>query len=84
MTIYDEKKLKDFISTYEYLRNYITNENYANSLLEIGEKTGIFQYYMYDNINKMENVKGIKKLLDEADAYFAIHTNQEKLVYTFR
>ena len=77
LTIYDEKKLKDFISTYEYLRNYITNENYANSLLEIGEKTGIFQYYMYDNINKMENVKGIKKLLDEADAYFAIHTNQE-------
>ena len=77
LTIYDEKKLKDFISTYEYLRNYITNENYANSLLEIGEKTGIFHYYMYDNINKMENVKGIKKLLDEADAYFAIHTNQE-------
>ena len=77
LTIYDEKKLKDFISTYEYLRNYITKENYANSLLEIGEKTGIFQYYMYDNINKMENIKGIKKLLDEADAYFAIHTNQE-------
>lgn len=77
LTIYDEKKLKDFISTYEYLRNYITNENYANSLLEIGEKIGIFQYYLNDNINKLENVKGIKKLLDEADAYFAIHTNQE-------
>ena len=77
LTIYDEGKLKDFISTYEYLRNYVTNENYANSLLEIGNKTGIFKHYLNDDINKLENVKGIKKLLDEADAYFAIHTNQE-------
>ena len=77
LTIYDEGKLKDFISTYEYLRDYVTNENYANSLLEIGNKTGIFKHYLNDEINKLENVKGIKKLLDEADAYFAIHTNQE-------
>ena len=35
LTIFDEKKLKDFIATYEYLSNYITKENYANSLLEI-------------------------------------------------
>lgn len=76
-TIYGEKKLKEFLSTYEYLKNYITNENYANSLLEIGSKTGIFRYYLNDSINQFENVKGIKKLLDEADAYFAIHKNQE-------
>ena len=77
LTIYDEEKLKDFISIYEYLRNYVTNENYANSLIEIGNKTGIFKHYLNDDINKLENVKGIKKLLDEADAYFAIHRNQE-------
>ena len=77
LTIYNEEKLRDFISTYEYLRDYVTNENYANSLLEIGNKTGIFKHYLNDDINKLENVKGIKKLLDEADAYFAIHTNQE-------
>ena len=77
VTIYDGEKLKDFIETYEYLRNYVTSENYANSLLEIGNKTGIFKYYFNDDINKLENIKGVKKLLDEADAYFSINTNQE-------
>ncbi len=77
LTVYGEEKLKDFVATYEYLRNYVTNENYANALLEIGNKTGIFRHYLNDGINKLENVKGIKKLLDEADAYFAIHTNHE-------
>ena len=83
ITVYDEKKLKKFIDTYNYLKNYITNENYANSLLEIGEKTGIFGYYFNDDINKLENIKGIKKLIDEADAYFVIHKNQEKTFTQF-
>lgn len=76
-TLYNEEKLKDFIKTYEYLKNYITNENYANSLYEIGSKTGIFQYYLHDKINRVENIKGVKKLLDEANAYFAIHKDKE-------
>lgn len=77
LTIYGEDKLKKFISTYEYLSKYITKENYANSVLEIGSKTGILEYYLNDKINKFENVKGIKKLLDEADAYFAVNPNRE-------
>ena len=76
-TIYNEEKLRDFIETYEYLKNYITNENYANSIYEIGCKTGIFQYYLNDKINRVENIKGVKKLLDEANAYFAIHKDRE-------
>ncbi|MCR4880434.1 MAG: ATP-dependent helicase [bacterium] len=76
-TIYGEEKLKNFIKTYNYLRNYITNENFANSILEIGEKTGIFQYYFNNELNRLENIKGIKKLLDEADAYFSVHTTKE-------
>ncbi len=83
ITIYDEDKLKDFIATYEYLKNYISHENYANSLYEIANKTWILQHYLNDNINRLENVKGIKKLLDEANAYFAIHKNQENSFYDF-
>ena len=76
-TIYDEEKLRDFISTYEYLKNYITNENYANSILEIGNKTGIFKHYLNDGINQVENIKGIQKLLAEADGYFAVNKDKE-------
>lgn len=74
--INDRQKLEDFVTTYEYLKNYISNENYANALIEIGNKTGIFKHYFNNNINQLENVKGIKKLCDEADAYFAVYTNQ--------
>ena len=83
ITIYDEDMLKDFIGTYEYLKNYISKENYANSLMEIASKTWILQHYMKDNINCVENNKGFKKLLDEADAYFAVHKNQENTFYNF-
>ena len=82
-TIYDEEKLKEFISTYEYLKNYITNENYANSLLEIGNKTGIFKHYLNDGINQVENIKGIQKLLEEADGYFAVNTDKENTFSQF-
>ncbi len=81
--VYDSEKLKNFIETYEYLRNYIVSENYANAILEIGNKTGIFQYYVNDNLNRMENVKGIQKLLDEADSYFTVHNDREKSFVQF-
>ncbi len=51
--------------------------------MEIADKTWILQHYLNDNINRFENVKGIKKLLDEADAYFAIHKNQGNTFYHF-
>lgn len=81
--VYDEAKLKNFIETYEYLRNYIVSENYANAILEIGNKTGIFQYYVNEPLNRMENVKGIQKLLDEAESYFTVHSDKEKSFVQF-
>ena len=70
-------ELKEFLDTYNYLRDYITSENYKISLLEIGQRTDIFDYYFNkDIINKAENIKGIKKLLELADGYFSVNTNQ--------
>lgn len=78
----DEKEkdnLKMFLATYTYLRDYVTCENYKTSLLEIGNRTGIFDYYFNkDIINKVENIKGIKKLLEMADAYFEVNTDEKK------
>lgn len=82
-TVYDEEKLKNFVETYEYLRNYIFSENYANAILEIGNKTGIFKYYINEPLNRMENVKGIQKLLEEAESYFTVHSDKDKSFVQF-
>ncbi len=75
--IYNKKKLENFIETFEYLNNYISSESYKNALIEIASRIGIFEYYFSNEINKLENIRGYKKLLDVADAYFDIHKNQE-------
>lgn len=54
------------INTYDELREFIPNESLLNCILEIGAKTGIFDYYLNSEINRCENIAGIKKLVDEA------------------
>lgn len=66
-------KIKKFIETFDYLTQYKTNENLKNVVLEIGAKTGIFNYYINSDINKTENIAGIKKLIDEADGYSQVY-----------
>ena len=65
----DSKKIKKFISIYDYLQEYRTNETLKNVVLEIGSKTGIFDYFINSEINQNENIAGIKKIIDEAVNY---------------
>ena len=74
--IYNKQKLEKFIETYKHLQKYIAGVNYKNSILEIGKMTGIFSYYFNENINKVENIRGITKLIEEADSYFEVNKNQ--------
>lgn len=62
----DYNLFERFIKTYDDLRNYIPNENLHNCVLEIGAKTGIFEYYLNSEINRCENIAGLKKIVDEA------------------
>ena len=71
-----EDELKDFVQTYKYLRKFIYSEDYKMSIFEIGNRTGIFQYYFNEEVNKLENLKGIRKLLDTADVYFEVNKNE--------
>ncbi len=66
-------KVKKFISTYDYLSAYKTKESIKNSVLEIGAKTGIFDYYLNTEINKTESIAGLKRLLDEAVSFSDIY-----------
>lgn len=65
----ENEKIEKFIKTFEYLSDYKNNESLKNVILEIGGKTGIFDYYINSEVNKIENISGLKKLIDEADDF---------------
>ena len=65
----DFDKIEKFVQVYDYLQQYKTNETLKNVVLEIGAKTGIFDYYLNSEINRTENIAGLKRLIDEAVAF---------------
>jgi len=66
-------KLENFINDFKFLLDYKNKENIKNTILEIISKTGIFSYYLENDINKQENIAGLKKLLDEANDFSSIY-----------
>jgi len=69
----EPEKVKKFIKDYEYLSEYKSKENIKNTILEIGSKTGIFDYYLNSEINKSENIAGLQKFVDEAVGFGEIY-----------
>ncbi len=69
----EPEKITEFIKTFEYLLDYKTNETLKNIILEIGSKTGIFNYYINSETNRIENISGLKKLVDEAQDFSNIY-----------
>lgn len=69
----EPQKIQGFISTFDYLQKYRTCENLKNTILEIGSKTGIFDYYLNADINRAENIAAIKKLVEEAVEFSSIN-----------
>ena len=62
----DNKKMEDFIKLFNYLQNYQTNETLRNIVVEIGAKSGLFDYFLNNEIDRIENIQGIKKIIQEA------------------
>jgi len=67
------ESITKFVETFDYLQTYKTNETLKNIILEIGSKTGIFNYYINSEINQTENIAGLKKIVDEAIDFSQVH-----------
>lgn len=65
----DCDKIRNFLSVFDDLQSYRANETLKNVVLQIGVKTGIFQHFFEAEINRNENIAGLKKLVDEAVNY---------------
>lgn len=63
----DDAKIKKFLRTFNELKEYSATHNLHNTVIEILNKTGILEYFFKTPENRLENILGIKKLIDEAN-----------------
>lgn len=62
----DKTKIDEFVNTFEYLQKYAASNNLRDVIIEIINQTKILNFYYSCEMNKIENILGLKKLIDEA------------------
>ncbi len=65
-------KIDRFLKIYDELKDIKQCANLKDAVLMIGNKTGIFEYYFNNPVNRSENIAGLKKLVDEAESYLEL------------
>ncbi len=68
----NQEKVDKFLNTYDYLKTYIQTNNLRNSVVEIINRTDIIKFFFECELNLVDNVEGIKTLIDEAESYMDI------------
>ena len=60
------KNFEQFLTVYDKLQEIKAGETVENIVMETGARTGIFDYYLNEEVNREENVAGLKKIVDVA------------------
>ena len=60
-------KINDFVQTFEYLQKYAASNNLRNTVIEIVNRTRILNFFYSCEINKLENILGLKKIIEESE-----------------
>lgn len=63
------EKIEKFLQTFFYLQKYSTTNNLRNTIIEILNRTGILEFFFETELNRSENLLGIKKILSEASDF---------------
>ena len=67
------KKIEEFLNTFFYLQKYSATNDLRNTIIEILNRTGILEFYLTTELNRSENLLGIKKILSEATDFSNIN-----------
>ena len=62
-------KIEKFLKTFDYLLEYAGSNDLRSTVVEIINRTGILEAFYKEEKNRMENLMGIKKMIDEATEY---------------
>lgn len=63
----NKDKVMNFINTYEHLKELQSTENLRNLIFAICNETGILDYYVKSDVNKIDNILSLKKIIEQAD-----------------
>ena len=69
-------KINDFLKTFEYLQEYSQSNDLRSTIVEIINRVGILETFYKQENNRMENLMGIKKIIDEATEYANIDSTK--------
>jgi len=69
----EPEKINKFIELYDSFQTYIATETVRNVVMEVGSKTGIFDYFLNEETNQNDNIAGLKKFVDEATEFSNAH-----------
>lgn len=66
-------KVKNFLSVFEQLKDLKATESLKNLIVGIINQTGILQYFVNAENNRIENIFAIKRIVDEAQSFMNLH-----------
>lgn len=67
------EKINEFLNTFFYLQKYSATNNLRNTVIEILNRTGILSFFCETELNRSENLAGIRKILSEATDFANIN-----------
>lgn len=69
----DKDKVQNFLAVFESLKDLKATETLKNLIVGIINQTGILQYFVKTETNRIENIFAIKRIVDEAEAFMNLH-----------
>ncbi|MCM1265948.1 MAG: ATP-dependent helicase, partial [Candidatus Gastranaerophilales bacterium] len=69
----NKDKVLGFIQTYDKLKLLQSSENLKNLVVAVCNDTGILKHYVESDVNRVDNVLAIKRIIDEAGAFLRLN-----------
>ena len=63
----NSEKVLNFIKTYDKLKELQSTENLRNLVFAICNETGILDYYVKSDVNRIDNILALKKIIEQAE-----------------
>ncbi len=69
----NKEKVQNFLTTFDSLKDFKATETLKNLIVSVINRTGILNYFTESEINRVENILAIKRIVDEAQAFMGLH-----------
>lgn len=71
----NKEKVHKFIEIYDKLKDIQLTEGLKNFIITVCNETGILEYFINSEINRTDNILGIKKIIDEVNNFKKTNKN---------